>query len=42
MSSTTIMSSGNTEVNVYALPEELRDHTPPKKMRAKKKRALRL
>lgn len=38
MANSTIMSSGNTEVNVNELPEELREHVPPKHMRAKKKR----
>ena len=41
MSTNTMMSSGNTEVNVNALPEHLREHVPPKKMRAKKKRVNR-
>ncbi len=41
MSNTAIMSSGNTEVNVNDLPEELREHVPPKKMRVRKKRVNR-
>ncbi len=36
--SNTIVTAENKEVSVYALPEELRDHVPPKRMRARKKR----
>ncbi len=38
MANKTMMSSGNTEVNVDELPEELREHVLPKKLRVRKKR----
>ena len=37
----TIITAENREVNINDLPEELREHKAPKRMRAKKKRVNR-